>query len=96
MGISRKFSCEELGDWWRAICFYEDVVGVMELSLEEQIRLEEERVRLTTCVKQWKDEMIERFIEAPGKDLGALANVFKVLAKRNFYEYNELNGKIFH
>ena len=96
LGISRKFSCEELGDWWRAICFYEDVVGVMELSLEEQIRLEEERVRLTTCVKQWKDEMIERFIEAPGKDLGALANVFKVLAKRNFYEYNELNGKIFH
>ena len=90
LGISRKFSCEELGDWWRAICFYEDVVGVMELSLEEQ------RVRLTTCVKQWKDEMIERFIEAPGKDLGALANVFKVLAKRNFYEYNELNGKIFH
>ena len=95
LGISRKFSHEELWDWWGAICFYEDVVGAMELSLEEQIRLEEERVRLTTCVKQRKDEMIERFMGSAGEDLGALANVFKVLAKRNFYEYNELNGKAF-
>ena len=95
LGISRKFSHEELWDWWGAICFYEDVVGAMELSLEEQISLEEERVRLTTCVKQRKDEMIERFMGSAGEDLGALANVFKILAKRNFYEYNELNGKAF-
>ena len=40
--------------------------------------------------------MIERFIEETGEDFGILANVFKVLEKRNFYEYNELNGKIFH
>ena len=95
LGISRKLSHEELWDWWGAICFYEDVVGAMELSLEEQIRLEEERVRLTTCVKQRKDEMIERFMGSTCEDLGALANVFKVLAKRNFCEYNELNGKAF-
>jgi len=93
LGLSRKFSCEELYDWWGGICFYEDVV---ELSKEEQIRLEEEQVRLITCVNQREDEMIERFIEATGEDFEALANVFKVLAKRNFYEYNELNGKIFH
>ena len=96
LGVSRKFSCEELGDWWEAICFYEDVVGAMELPPKEQIRLEEERIRLTISVRQWKDEMIERFIEETGEDFGILANVFKVLAKRNFYEYNELNGKIFH
>ena len=29
------------------------------------------------------------------ENLHPLANVFKVLAKRNFYEYNELNGKAF-
>lgn len=39
--------------------------------------------------------MIERFMGSAGEDLGALANVFKILAKRNFYEYNELNGKAF-
>lgn len=92
-GVSRKFSCEELGDWWEAICFYDDVVGAMELPLEEQICLEEERVRLTISVRQRKDEMIERFIGATGENFEVLANVFHVLAKRNFYEYNELNGK---
>ena len=87
LGVSRKFNCEELRDWWRAICFYEDVVGTMELSLEEQISLEEERVRLTTCVKQQKDEIIERFHHVD-EDIRFDVEVFNILAKRAFVECN--------
>ena len=92
LGVSRKFNCEELGDWWRAICFYEDVVGAMELSLEEQISLEEERVRLTTRVKQWKDEMIERFHHVD-EDIRFDVEIFNILAKRAFVECNAVYGK---
>jgi len=87
LGVSRKFNCEELRDWWRAICFYEDVVGTMELSLEEQISLEEERVRLTTCVKQQKDEIIERFHHVD-EVIRFDVEVFNILAKRAFVECN--------
>ena len=87
LGVSRKFNCEELRDWWRAICFYEDVVGTMELSLEEQISLEEERVRLKTCVKQQKDEIIERFHHVD-EDIRFDVEVFNILAKRAFVECN--------
>ena len=92
LGVSRKFNCEELGDWWEAICFYEDVVGAMELSLEERISLEEERVRLTTCVKQREDEIIERYYHID-EDICFDVEVFNILAKRAFVECNAVHRK---
>ena len=82
----------ELGDWWEAICFYEDVVGAMELSLEERISLEEERVRLTTCVKQREDEIIERYYHID-EDICFDVEVFNILAKRAFVECNAVHRK---
>ena len=93
LGISRKFSCEELGDWWRAICFYEDVVGAMELPEPERERLAEERVRLAVSVKQEEEEMIERFVLSTRDDLGLFGRVFCILARREFAIHDKLYGK---
>ena len=38
--------------WWDAFCFYEDVVGAMELPEPERVRLAEERVRLAVSVSR--------------------------------------------
>lgn len=56
-----------------AICLYDNVVGLMELPIEEQERLKEERVRLAVRVRQVEDDMIEQFVrmgEVSSVDVG--------------------------
>ena len=93
LGLTRSARGKELMAWWKAICFYENVVGAMELSPEEQTHLAEERVRLAVSVKQQEDEMIERFTHSSNKDLSLFADVFQILADRAFMEYNALYAK---
>ena len=79
----------DLLGWWDAICLYDNVVGLMELPIEEQERLKEERVRLAVRVRQVEDDMIEQFVrmgEVSSVDVG---QVFYILAKREFVACNE-------
>lgn len=90
LGLSRKFSCEKLCDWWSSICFYEDVVGVVELSKEEQMRLNEEQIRLSDSVKQKENSRLESFQRiGQNVDSGLVAEFFYVLAKREFEKWNK-------
>ena len=79
--------------WWDAFCFYEDVVGAMELPEPEQVRLAEERVRLAVSVKQEEEEMIERFVLSTRDDLELFGRVFCILARREFAANDKLYGK---
>ena len=79
---------DDLLGWWEAICLYDNVVGLMELPVEEQERLKEERVRLAVRVRQVEDDMIEQFVrmgEVSSVDVGL---VFYILAKREFVACN--------
>lgn len=93
-GLSKKMSCEELVAWWDAIRFYESVIGEMEVSVEERNRLIGERTRLGVSVEQIEDERIERFFrKGNNNDVCLLANIFDILARREFAAYNEFYGK---
>ena len=79
--------------WWDAFCFYEDVVGAMELPEPERVRLAEERVRLAVSVKQEEEEMIERFVLSTRDDLELFGRVFCILARREFATNDKLYGR---
>ena len=89
LGYTRGNHRDDLLGWWDAICLYDNVVGLMELPVEEQERLKEERVRLAVRVRQVEDDMIEQFVrmgEVSSVDVG---QVFYILAKREFVACNE-------
>ena len=89
LGYTRGNHRGDLLGWWDAICLYDNVVGLMELPIEEQERLKEERVRLAVRVRQVEDDMIEQFArmgEVSSVDVG---QVFYILAKREFVACNE-------
>lgn len=88
LGLSRKFSCEELIAWWEAIRTYESVIGEMEVPVEEKERFVGERVRLGVNVEQIENEQIEVF-QGNNSDIRQLVEVFNVLARREFAVYNE-------
>jgi hypothetical protein len=93
LGLSRITSLEELVDWWNAIGLYESVVGEMDLPVEEQRRMTEERVRWAVRVQQWEDG-ITKCVFGTSSDISqSLVDLFYVLAKRKFTEYNSLYGK---
>ena len=93
LGLSRITSLEELVDWWNAIGLYESVVGEMDLPVEEQRRMTKERVRWAVRVQQWEDG-ITKCVFGTSSDISqSLVNLFYVLAKRKFTEYNSLYGK---
>ena len=82
LGYTRGNHRGDLLGWWDAICLYDNVVGLMELPIEEQERLKEERVRLAVRVRQVEDDMIEQFVrmgEVSSVDVG---QVFYILAKQ--------------
>ena len=80
--------------WWDAICLYDDVIGTMELPKEEQERLNEERARLLGSVEREENERIECFRQmGQDADMGLVAEVFYILAKREFEMCNGLHGK---
>ena len=88
LGYTRGNHRGDLLGWWDAICLYDNVVGLMELPIEEQERLKEERVRLAVRVRQVEDDMIEQFVrmgEVSSVDVG---QVFYILAKREFVACN--------
>ena len=88
LGYTRGNHRGDLLGWWDAICLYDNVVGLMELPVEEQERLKEERVRLAVRVRQVEDDMIEQFVrmgEVSSVDVGL---VFYILAKREFVACN--------
>lgn len=93
LGLSRITSLEELVDWWNAIGLYESVVGEMKVPVEEQRRVAEERVRWVIRVQQWEDEITKCVFGASSDISQSLINLFYVLAKRKFTEYNSLYGK---
>lgn len=92
LGLSRKFSCEELIAWWEAIRTYECVIGEMEVPVEEKERLVGERIRLGVSVEQVEDEKIEDF-QQNNSDVCLIAKVFDILARREFIMCNEVFGK---
>ena len=92
LGLSSKFSGEELIAWWEAIRTYESVVGEMEVSVEEKERFVGERTRLGVSVEQIENEKIEVF-QGNNSDIRQLIEVFNVLARREFAVYNELYGR---
>ncbi len=92
LGLSRKFSCEELIAWWDAIRFYENVIWGMEVSVEEKEQLAGERTRLSVNVEQIKDEKIFEF-QQNNSDVCLTAKVFDFLARREFVAYNEFYSK---
>ena len=75
--------------WWDAICLYDDVVGAMELPLEEHVRFEEERARLVVTVRQEEEEIVKRFLQSRENDFDVTIKVFNILAKREFAACNE-------
>ena len=88
LGYMRGNHRDDFLGWWDAICLYDNVVGLMELPIEEQERLKEERVRLAVRVRQVEDDMIEQFVrmgEVSSVDVGL---VFYILAKREFVACN--------
>ena len=80
LGYTRGSYRGDLLDWWEAICLYDDVIGLLELPLEERERLKGERARLSARVRQVEDEMIEQ--------LAREGQVFYILAKREFAARN--------
>ena len=86
LGFTRKAGRDDLMPWWwwDAFCFYEDVVGKVELSTNGQERLVEERVRLAVSVKQREEEVIKRFVKTEGDDVYDMAKSFRILAQREF------------
>lgn len=93
LGVSRKFSCMELGDWWWAIRAYESVIGEMDVFIEEKERLAGGRMRLGVSVEQIEDEKIEDF-QQNGSDVCLIAKAFDILARREFAVCNEFYSKI--
>lgn len=93
LGYTRGFHRGDLLGWWNAICLYDNVMGLMELPVEEQERLGKERTRLSARARQVEDDMIEQFVrmgEVSSVDVG---QVFYILAKREFVACNEKYGK---
>ena len=85
LGYMRGGDCDDLLAWWDAICLYEDVVGTMELSMEEREYLGEERTRLSVRVKQLENKKIEYFQQLEDRnDTCCLPEVFDILARRAF------------
>lgn len=93
LGVSRKFSCKELGDLWWTIRAYESVIGEMDVFVGEKERLAGERMRLGVSVEQIEDEKIEDF-QQNGNDVCLIAKAFDILARREFTAYNEFYSKI--
>ena len=93
LGSIRDLGRQGLMAWWDAFCFYEDVVGAMELPEPERVRLAEERVRLAVSVKQEEEEMIERFVLSTRDDLELFGRVFCILARREFATNDKLYGR---
>lgn len=88
LGLSRKFSHDELLSWWEAFQIYEGVIDGMELPEEERDRQVGERARLGVSVEQVEDEKIECFRRTRLDDDFCLsAEVFAILAKREFAGY---------
>ena len=93
LGSIRDLGRQGLMAWWDTFCFYEDVVGAMELPEPERVRLAEERVRLAVSVKQEEEEMLERFVLSTRDDLELFGRVFCILARREFAIHDKLYGK---
>ena len=93
LGSVRDLGRQGLMAWGDAFCFYEDVVGAMELPEPEQARLAEERVRLGVSVKQEEEETIERFVRSTRDDPELFGRVFCILARREFAMNDKLYGK---
>ena len=90
LGYIRGGDRDVLLSWWDAICLYDDVVGAMMLSREDHERLEEERARLRVSVVREENEKIERLRQmGQDADFSLVAEVFYILAKREFVACNE-------
>lgn len=89
-GLTRKFNRDELLAWWEAFQLYESVVGGMTLSKTERERQLEDQSRLSVSVELAEDEKIE-YLRHAGKDADIIsrAEVFAILARREFSRYTE-------
>ena len=93
LGYTRGGQQDDLLGWWDAICLYDDVIGLMELPVEEQERLKEERLRLSVRVKQVEDDLVKRFSRTAGSSSLDVGQVFSILAKREFANCNKEFGR---
>lgn len=92
LGYTRNGTLDDLLAWWKAICQYDDAIGLMELSIGEQKHLGEERFRLSIWVRQVEDELIGLLEKAIDTSLD-VGQVFCILAKREFAACNMEYGK---
>lgn len=88
-GIESKICSKELGDWWEAIQFCENV----EISVKDRKRFAEERMRLMVIVKQQEDEMIQYFEETDKNDTSLIVKIFSIWTKYEFTKCNEVFGR---
>ena len=89
LGYIRGGGREVLHVWWNTICLYDDVVGAMELAQEERERLSEERARLRIIVEREEEVKIGLLRQVrQDADFSLVAEVFCILAKREFEECN--------
>ena len=93
LGYMRGNFQGDLLGWWDAFCLYGDVIGLMELSLEEREHLGEERLRLSVRVRQVEDEIVGGFVRMGDIFSIDTGLVFYILAKREFAACNEEYGK---
>ena len=89
LGYMRGNHRDDLLGWWDAIGLYDNVIGLMELPLEEREYLGEERSRLSVRVRQIEDKVVERFVRVGDISPVDTGLVFDILAKREFAACNE-------
>ena len=93
LGYIRGGNREVLLAWWDVICLYSDAVGAMMLPGEDYKRLEEERARLRVSVEREEEKKVELFRQAgQAADFGLVAEVFAILARREFERCNKMGN----
>ncbi|WP_270547012.1 hypothetical protein [Butyricimonas paravirosa] len=90
IGVLKEIDRKKLLAWWKAICLYNDVVGIVTSSSREWGYRKEDCNRLYVDIEQVEDERVE-FFQQMRRDCGIclVVEVFDILARREFMMYNE-------
>ena len=91
MGLSRKFSWDELFAWNKAFQVYKNIIEDVGIFVEEREYWHEEIFRLELRVKQIRNENVVYFLRGKIEgDISSLIDTFDYWAEREFCEYNNM------
>ena len=91
MGLSRKFSWDELFAWNKAFQVYKNIIEDVGIFVEEREYWHEEIFRLELSVKQVRNENVVCFLRGKIEgDISSLIDTFDYWAEREFCEYNNM------